>query len=430
VALFTPQSTAGRRRVGHARIAFIAGVAGCSLAALTALAVVAIDSALSAGIGLTLALLPIPVLLAAALYLDRLEPEPPSALVLIFLCGAAAAALIGLAGTLAGTNLIATPPLQHGGFAAASAGAIIGVAALEEALKGAALTGLLLWRPQEIDGTHDGVVYGAMVGLGFALIDNLYYYAEATHYGFRGVATTFVLRGVLSPLCQVLFSSLVGVGVALAARFGLRRGLWAVGIGWAAATALHALWNDSLGSGVARLALTYAFLGVVFVILMIAVVADRRRIIALIVRYVPQHKTAGIATDLDVAMLCSLADRRQARQWARLHGGLAGLRAMSEYQLGATELGLLHRRAARGLVSADSFAVQCDWLLADMRSATLVLLERFDGGLNRVSRPPWAAHGPSCFSRQPGAADRPAPEADPAATAADRPPPEPGGPER
>jgi protease PrsW len=443
VAVFTPQSAAGRRRVGHARVAFIAGVAGCSLAALAALAVVAADGALSAGIALTLALLPIPVLLAGAVYLDRLEPEPPGTLVLIFLCGAAAAAVIGLAGTLAGTNLITTPKLQHGGFAAASAGAIIGVAALEEALKGAALTGLLLRRPREIDGTHDGVVYGSMVGLGFALIDNLYYYSQATHYGFSGVATTFVLRGVLSPLCQVLFSSLVGAGVVFAARFGLRRGLWAVGAGWVAAVALHALWNDSLGSGVARLALTYAFFAVVSVILIIAVIADRRRIIALIVRYVPEHKAAGIATDTDVAMLGSLADRRQARQWARLHGGLAGLRAMSEYQLGATELGLLHRRAARGLVDTDTFAVQRDRLLADMRSATSALLDRFNGRLNRVSRPPWASHGLSCFSPERGAAhrpalqadpaataaERPAPQADPAATAADRPPAEPGSPE-
>jgi RsiW-degrading membrane proteinase PrsW (M82 family) len=362
-----------------------------------------VSGALPTGIGLTLALLPIPVLLAGTVYLDRLEPEPPGTLVLIFLCGAAAAALIGLAGTLTGTDLITTPALRPSGFATASAASIIGIAVLEEALKAAALTGLLLRRPQEIDGIHDGVVYGSMVGLGFALIENLFYYSQAAHYGFSDVATTFVLRGVLSPLCQVLFSSLVGAGVAVAARFGLRRGLWAVGAGFAAAVALHALWNDSLGSGVARLALTYAFFAVIFLVLLVSVIADRRRIIALIVRYVPEHKAAAVATDLDVAMLGSLADRRQARQWARLHAGLAGLRAMSEYQLGATELGLLHRRADRGLVGAGSFADQCDTLLADMRSANTALLGRLNrlGRLNPVSHPPWAPYGPSCFSQEP-----------------------------
>jgi len=421
VASFTPQSAAGRRRFGHARVPFIAGVAACSLAALAALAVVAASGALSAGIALTLALLPIPALLAGVVYVDRLEPEPPSFLVLIFLCGAAAAALIGLVGTLAGQDLVTTPALRAGGFATASAGTIIGVAALEEALKAAALTGLLLRRPQEIDGIHDGVVYGSMVGLGFALIENLFYYSQATHYGFSGVATTFVLRGVVSPLCQVLFSSLVGAGMVFAARFGLRRGLWALVVGWAAATALHALWNDSLGSGVARLALTYAFFGLIFIILYVAVVTDRRRIVALIVRYVPEHKAAGVATDLDVAMLGSLADRRQARQWARLHGGLAGLHAMSEYQLGATELGLLHRRAARGMVDAGSFGAECDTLLAGMRSAIAAMHARLSlaGKLSPVSHPPWAPFGPSCFSEDSDAAGRPEPPPAAAAAAAD-----------
>lgn len=394
MAPFTPQSAAGRRRGGHARVAFIAGVAACSLAALAALAAVAASGALPAGIALTLALLPIPALLSGVIYLDRLEPEPPGTLVLIFLGGAAAAALIGLVGTLAGIDLITTPALRHDGFAAASTTAVIGVAVLEETLKGAALAGLLLRRPEEIDGTHDGVVYGSMVGLGFALIENLYYYSQATHYGFGGVAATFVLRGVVSPVCQALFSSLFAVGVVLAARFGLRRGLWALGAGWVVAVALHAFWNDSLGASVARIALTYAFFAVVLMVLMIAVVADRRRIVTLILRYLPEHEADGIATELDVEMLSSLADRRQARQWARLHAGLAGLRAMAEYQLGATELGLLHRRSHRGLIDSEAFAGQCDGLVSDMRSAVAVVR----GRLQFPSRPPWAPHGGSCFA--------------------------------
>jgi hypothetical protein len=216
------------------------------------------------------------------------------------------------------------------------------------------------------------------------------------------VATTFVLRGVVSPVCQALFSSLIGVGVVQAARFGLRRGLWAVAAGWIVAAAMHSFWNESLGASVARIGLTYAFFAVVFLILMVAVVADRRRIIGLIVRYLPEHHADGIATDLDVAMLSSLADRRQARQWARLHAGLAGLRAMAEYQLDATELGLLHRRSHRGLIDPGSFAIECDGLVSDMRSATGAVRERLGGS----PRPPWAPHGTSCFSPAPARPDR------------------------
>ncbi len=49
-------------------------------------------------------------------------------------------------------------------------------------------------------------------------------------------------------------------------------------------------------------------------------------------------------------MLSALPRRRRARQWAKMYGGRRGLRAMNDYQLAATELGLLHERAARRMV--------------------------------------------------------------------------------
>ncbi len=414
VAPIDPRAVTGDRRAGHTPVGFIVGVAACSLVALGALAVVAARGALPAGIGLTLALLPIPALLAGVLYLDRLEPEPPGSLVFVFLWGAGSAALIGLIGLLAGNQLLTTPALRSGGFVTASATAVIGVAVLEETLMGAVLVGLLWLRPQEIDGVSDGVVYGSMVGLGFALIENLFYYTQATRYGFDGVATTFVLRGVLSPVCQALFASLIGAGVAYAAMTSRGRGLWAVGVGWVAAVALHALWNASLAGAVSRLALTYAILVGIVVILLIAMILDRRRIIRLIRRFLPEYEPAGILTGADVSMLSSLPHRRQARHWARLHGGLGALRDMAEYQLSATELGLLHLRSERGLVDTDGFDQRRDGLVAGMQTATSAFVSRF----NVPPRPPWATQAASCFwptrgqprsatSRQDGAAPQP-----------------------
>jgi protease PrsW len=380
-------------RPGHLSVGFIIGIAACSLVALVALTVISASGAVSAGLGLTLALLPIPVLLAGVLYLDRLEPEPPGHLVFVFLWGAGAAALPGLIGLAAGTQLLTTPTLRLDGFATETAVATIGIAVLEETLKGAVLI-VLLWRlPQELDGTSDGVVYGSMVGLGFALIENIFYYTQAAHNGFSGVAATFLLRGIVSPLWQAVFSSLIGIGVAYAAMSPKGRGLWAIGVGWVAAVTLHALWNAALSTSLARLALFYAFMVVVFAAVLVAVVTDRRRIVALLHRYLPRYVPTGVITDHDIAMLGNLRDRRQARQWARLHAGLAGLREMSEYQLAATELGLLHRRAERDLVDDDAFAQRRDGLLAGMRASTMIVLDRLDGR----SRPPWAAHGTSCF---------------------------------
>jgi hypothetical protein len=115
--------------------------------------------------------------------------------------------------------------------------------------------------------------------------------------------------------------------------------------------------------------------------------------IALIRRYLPEYEPVGILTELDVSMLSSMPYRRQARAWARLHGGLGALRDMAEYQLSATELGLLHRRSERGLVDTADFAQRRDVLVVGMR----VSISTFTGRFAVPPRPPWATQGSSCF---------------------------------
>jgi hypothetical protein len=50
----------------------------------------------------------------------------------------------------------------------------------------------LFLRRDELDGAHDGVVYASMTGRGFALIGDIYYYAQApiAGFGFRGGGAT------------------------------------------------------------------------------------------------------------------------------------------------------------------------------------------------------------------------------------------------
>ena len=163
--------------------------------------------------------------------------------------------MIGLIGTAAGSHLITTPTLRSGGFAAAlRPRRIIGVAVLEETLMAVVLVGLLVLRPQEIDGVSDGVVYGSMVGLGFALIENIYYYTQAESLRLRRRGHHVrAARACSSPLCQALFSLADRGGRGLRRRDQPGAGAaWAIGVGWAAAVALHALWNASLAVGVVR----------------------------------------------------------------------------------------------------------------------------------------------------------------------------------
>jgi RsiW-degrading membrane proteinase PrsW (M82 family) len=126
-------------------------------------------------------MLPIPLLVALVLYLDRLEPEPRALLAAIFGAGAGIAVITAVAGRALNTGAITTPELApHASVAApVPVGAAIGGALVAETLTGLVLLALLASRRTEIDGVEDGVVYGSVVGLGFALVANVYAYAVA-----------------------------------------------------------------------------------------------------------------------------------------------------------------------------------------------------------------------------------------------------------
>jgi RsiW-degrading membrane proteinase PrsW (M82 family) len=392
-----PRLAVGDGRPGRTPVGFIAALAACCLLALIATVIVVGGGPASTLAGLALAVLPVPVVMAGVLYLDRLEPEPPSLLALTVGAGAAAAALIGLLGHVLGNQLLTTPELgPAAGLATTSLGAAFTGAIIAESLKGLILLGLLRYRRTELDGTSDGVVYASMTGLGFALISNLFAYAEAERSGLTALASAFLQRGLISPLWDPLFTSMIGIGVAYAAVHTGRRGHWAVAAGWAAAVVLHTIWDDSVRAGVARTAVVYVVLLVVLAAVLAAVVADRRRIVALINGFLPPFQTPAVMSPHDLEMLGSLRWRRIARQWARLHCGLGGGRVMADYQLAATELALACNRAKRGLLEPVAFAASRDGSLALMSTAAAALRDRQPA----APQPSWAALGTSAFAAE------------------------------
>jgi protease PrsW len=306
-------------------------------------------------LALGLAVAPVPLLLAGVLALDRMEPEPRTTLIFAFAWGAGIAVL--LAGILNSLNLLYLERTLGDSTSARNLVATFGAPPVEETLKGLVLLGLLRFRRQELDGPTDGIIYASMVGLGFAMSENVsYYLAALDQNGPQGLAATVVLRGVLSPFAHPLFTSLIGISVAYAAN---RRGAPAtimIIAGWIGAMALHGIWNGfaSFG-GFGGLAIAYLILMVILVIEITVIVRDRKRIVGLIQHYLPPYERNGLVNQADIYMLSSLRGRRHARTWARALGGKAGARAMSDYQLAATELGLLHERAARGGVGEESF---------------------------------------------------------------------------
>ncbi|MFI6315933.1 PrsW family intramembrane metalloprotease [Nonomuraea sp. NPDC050556] len=320
---------------------------------------------------LVLALAPVPVLLAAVLALDRMEPEPRSNLVFAFAWGAGVAVLV--AGVVNSLNLhYIQGAAGLDPTAARSIAATFGAPVVEETMKGLVLLGLLRFRRAELDGPTDGIIYASMVGLGFAMSENVSYYIAAlnSEQGVQGLAVTVVLRGILSPFAHPLFTSMIGVAVAYAAQRSGSERVFIILAGWIGAMLLHGMWNGLASwGGFPGLAVAYLTLLVVLCVLIAVVFRDRRRIVALIQRYLPPYEPTGLVDRIDIAMLSSLSRRNKARQWAKAHGGKRGARAMSDYQLAATELGLLHERAARSMIDEQTFHQEQRALLECMSSA-------------------------------------------------------------
>ena len=400
--VFDPQAVIEGRRPGRVRVGLIVGTILAALCAIVALGIDVLESVASGHsvlpfvVALPLALVPVPLLIAVILFLDRLEPEPRANLVFAFIWGAGVAALFAALFNTAGMVFITQPALgaTTGEYVSATAGAPV----IEETLKGLVLVGLMWWRRQELDGPTDGVIYAAMVGLGFAMMENIGYYMNAlvnpVHGGAQLLGYTFVLRGVASPLLHPIFTSMTGIGAAYAASH--RHAWWALPAGWVGAVLLHATWNGLSVLGLPGLVLAYAILACAGIAIIVVIVADRRRIVRLITHCLPGYERTGLISAGDIAMLATLRGRRRARNWARAAGGLPAAAAMSDYQLAATELALLHQKSARRVISDDRFAQRQHDLLGLMQVARGVFLRRSP----QPPEAPWAGPGSSGFTRQ------------------------------
>src|SRR5262249_59895241 len=106
-----PRPVLDPRRFGRTPLPFLLVLGACCLVALLALAAVASRSGPAPVlVGLLLALLPIPLLLAVVLYLDRLEPEPRALLAAMFGAGAGVAAVTAFVGPALPPRGVTIPP--------------------------------------------------------------------------------------------------------------------------------------------------------------------------------------------------------------------------------------------------------------------------------------------------------------------------------
>ncbi|GAA4551398.1 PrsW family intramembrane metalloprotease [Amycolatopsis samaneae] len=323
------------------------------------------------GIGTVAALVPVAVVVATFLWVDRWEPEPAKLLLLAFFWGACVATIAAL---LINSTAEAVGDLLLGSGQGSTFSAVVSAPIVEEALKGAFVL-LILWRrTSEFDGVVDGVVYAGFSAAGFAFMENIYYFGRAfADHGFgngqnSGVLAAFFLRGVLSPFTHPLFAVLTGIGIGVAATTASKamRILAPLG-GYLAAVCLHALWNGSALIGGSKTFLTVYFLIMVplFIAVFYLVVLQRRREQRIVAAALPKMVTNRWIAPSEVDLLSSLSGRRDWRRQARRESGKQAAKAVGLYQASVTELAFLYRR---GLRTEDDRERQAE-LLATLKAA-------------------------------------------------------------
>jgi protease PrsW len=287
--------------------------------------------------------------------LDQFEPEPAVMIAVALLWGGVVALSFA-----AITNSSFLTFLQHvlPSKVVDSWGASLVAPIDEEFYKGAGLVMIFFIARNEIDGLMDGLVYGAMIGLGFQVMENIQYFIHAAAQSGAGqigaVVGTFFVRVLIAGLySHMLFTGLLGFGFAYfitrrSARWVVRVGVLALFIvlAWAAHFVWNSPWLDSLSSGSAgSFVLSLVIKGLPFLVLLVLlVVFARRREEEAFSRLMAEEVGGDVVTPEEFEILRSGRRRRQAlRQMKRQKGPGAG-RLLKTLQREQMNLALFHSK--------------------------------------------------------------------------------------
>jgi RsiW-degrading membrane proteinase PrsW (M82 family) len=278
--------------------------------------------------------------------IDRFDPEPWWCLALALLWGGVAAA--GFSGWINTEAVEAAQALAGGNTRAAlqfgeTIGACISAPLVEEFWKGLAVFGVFFFLRREFDGVVDGIIYGTFAALGFAATENVIYYSRA---GLTDtLASTFVLRGILSPWGHPLYTSMTGIGFGIARETSKTWLKWLAPVfGYGFAVFLHALWNGAatLSSMLVMLMLPlWLLFNVAFLGIIIWLVVRKGRIIR---DNLKDEVLIGTLSQQELNLICSPFGRLKATFG---YGGSAGRRFVAH----GARLGLCKWHAARAMKS-------------------------------------------------------------------------------
>jgi RsiW-degrading membrane proteinase PrsW (M82 family) len=307
--------------------------------------------------GVILAALPVPIYVSLWLWIDRFEPEPAWLLACAFFWGAIVASIGAIFLNSSGGIVVAVA--SHNTDIAENFAAVLSAPLVEETLKGLFLLLLVLWRRQDFDGIIDGIVYAGMVGLGFAMTENVLYYGrEAGQQEQGNVLAVLFLRGVLSPFLHPWLTSMTGIGFGVARETRLAPLKYAAPLfGWILAILLHLIWNLSGTVSSALFFGMYVLFAVpVFLCTLGVVLFALMREGRMIRRNLKPELDDGTLTLDELRRMGSVTGRLSASLGAFLSGGFQAWNTRRKFVEAATTLAFHRDRMDAGTVARDDSA--------------------------------------------------------------------------
>jgi len=282
-------------------------------------------------------------------WFDRYEKEPWGLLLAAFGWGAVPAVLFSLL-----AQLILKWPISS--FVRPEASSLVQAAVVapltEELFKGSALVLLFVFFRDEIDSAIDGILYGGLVGFGFAAVENtLYLGGMLMEAGFGGLAVLVPLRAFVFGLNHAMFTGLFGLGIAwgYSATGGLPK-VAAPLVGLMAGIGAHAIHNASVVLGAelgwpCMVALASNWAGVLTLLLVLAWTSVRER--RWIEQWLNEEVDRGVLTQEEYAVALSQVSRVTERVQALMEGDFRRWQQLGRFHRLAAKLAFNKQRASR-----------------------------------------------------------------------------------
>jgi RsiW-degrading membrane proteinase PrsW (M82 family) len=300
--------------------------------------------------GFIAATIPVPLYVVLVLWIDRYEGEPLWMLLTAFFWGALIASFFAfLLNTSSGmiVTAIASDAVAGEAFAA-----VVSAPIVEEIGKALILIIFFLGQKDEFDGVVDGIVYASMVGLGFAMTENILYYGNAASESGGMLTATVIVRGFFAPFSHPLFTSLTGIGLGLARQStDVMIKILAPIIGLLMAIVMHSIWNGSAVFGGGPIFfMTYVVVMVpAFLIMLIVIVLALRREGQVVRQFLVTDIERGLFTREEYEQLGSISGRMGSSFSALSRSGMKGWRTRRRINQLASELAFHRSRISRGI---------------------------------------------------------------------------------